>query len=525
MPSATTCDAVLVGASVGSLAAAIALAEGGLRPLLVEKSHLVGGGSAYSGGVVWAPDNHRMRAKGLADSADEAMTYLGAIAGEEWDPVVARAYVTHLPRTLEAIEVSTGLKWVTYTGLPDYFAELAGGKTQGRFLLPFAQGVAEQLDAVATEQPALALVRQAIHAPGSESEWLWGRALVGALWSRALGLGVQYMLDTRVTALVIHDAGVIGVGIAGPKGTDQILSRYGVLLGTGGAEWSDELTRRAVSKPRLARLTPPENEGDGQVMAATVGAELQMMDRTIAIPAVLLVEAGGGGREFEPDGAFRLFFQPLCLPHSMVVNRSGRRFANETFFSDVANAWERRPGEPVGDSENLPSFFIFDGGYRGKYGMPQELESGGTIRRHESLADLAADRGIDARGLAAQVSEFNEDLVQGRPDAFGRGGTAYQRAFGDPLTEPNPTIGIVAQPPFYSVELRPSTAGHRGGVRIDAQAHVLRADGSRIRGLYACGNVAAGSVTGARYISGASIGHALVFSRLAAEEMLDSATD
>ena len=69
-------DLVMVGGGAGSLVAGLAGADAGLSVALLEKSDRVGGGAAYSGGVIWAPMNHVMRRKELADSVDEAMMYL-----------------------------------------------------------------------------------------------------------------------------------------------------------------------------------------------------------------------------------------------------------------------------------------------------------------------------------------------------------------------------------------------------------------------------------------------------------------
>src|SRR5262249_1966370 len=46
--------------------AATVAAKQGLATLLIEKSSYVGGTTAISGGMVWVPDNHLMRAAGTA---------------------------------------------------------------------------------------------------------------------------------------------------------------------------------------------------------------------------------------------------------------------------------------------------------------------------------------------------------------------------------------------------------------------------------------------------------------------------
>jgi hypothetical protein len=203
----------------------------------------------------------------------------------------------------------------------------------------------------------------------------------------------------------------------------------------------------------------------------------------------------------------------------MLVNINGRRFANETYFVDVARSWGAFDADCL--FANLPCFLVFDARYRDKYGFPggvdvRYLFTGGT------LATLAAEVGIDAEGLRATVRAFNNDNEAGLPDAFGRGSTAYQRVFGDRDASGNPTRGSLTQPPFFAIEILPATSSHRGGVVIDAQARVISVDGRPIDGLYASGAVAAGTLTGGACFTGTAVGHALVFGTLAAEAMVRS---
>jgi 3-oxosteroid 1-dehydrogenase len=62
----------------------------------------------------------------------------------------------------------------------------------------------------------------------------------------------------------------------------------------------------------------------------------------------------------------------------------------------------------------------------------------------------------------------------------------------------------------------PGDLGTKGGLLTDEDARVLRADGSVIEGLYACGNVSS-SVMGTKYAGpGATLGPAMTFGYLAA---------
>ncbi|QEC50327.1 FAD-binding protein [Baekduia soli] len=506
-----TYDAILVGTGLGCLAAAIGLAAAGLRPLLLERAALVGGASAWSGGVVWAPANHRMRAKGLADSAGEALEYLRRVSDGRGDAELAAAYVQRLPAILRWLERETELAWMSYPRLPDYF-EIPGAKPDGRCLLPQPRVVSAALEAAARRVSELLLVRPSVHFPAQEHAWAGGRGLVGSLWLRVLQDATPYELDTRARALLTEDGSVAGVEVEGPGGRRRLRARHGVLLGTGGFEWNARMTRAAVPAPAPHPQTPVGATGDGQRMAAALGAGLALMDQTIWTPGVCVPGERDGDHPL-----CRLCFQELSRSHCIVVNRAGRRFADETFFQDLARGWCTFDASTA-SHPNLPMHLVFDERHRERHGLPASVPVGDYLTRHPSLTALAAANGIDPAGLEATVRRFNADVAHGRDREFGRGEGAYRRAFAGPASGgANPTLGAISEPPFYCMELFPGTSGHRGGVVCDPSARVLDVDGAPIDGLYACGATAAGLVTGGAYLTGTSLGQALVSGMAAAE--------
>ncbi|MGE0501701.1 MAG: FAD-dependent oxidoreductase [Rhizobiaceae bacterium] len=509
MDADITCDVLLVGAGVGSMAAAIALKRRGLEPFIVEKTDRVGGATAYSGGIVWAPDNFRMRAKGIADSPEQALTYLDHVSGQRGDPAIARAYVENVNRVVEDLQRATALRWVTYPGLPDYFSEFPGGVAAGRYLLPHGDLVRDALEKARSEHPEMAQIRPAVHLGARQDEWVWGRALAGSLWARILYDAIPYRLNHRATSFVTEGGRVVGAELGNDGRGVVVRSRLGVLLDTGGFEWDEDMSRRYVPGPALHPQTPPSNEGDGHRMAARLGAAFALMDQTIGMPSIRVAGEVNDGRQL-----YRILFQEMALPHSLLVNAAGKRFANETFFVDVASAWG--VADDAGRFVNLPCFLVFDAEYLKRYGLPGGVD-GSHMHRADTLPALASATGVDPQNLVASINAFNAEALAGRADSFGRGRTAYQRAFGDKDAIGNPTLGPVTRSPFYSVRIHPATSGHRGGVVIDPAGRVLDNAGRAISGLYACGTVAAGTLTGAAYFTGTAVGHALVFGTLAAE--------
>jgi succinate dehydrogenase/fumarate reductase flavoprotein subunit len=136
----------------------------------------------------------------------------------------------------------------------------------------------------------------------------------------------------------------------------------------------------------------------------------------------------------------------------------------------------------------------------------------GYLMRGRTPEDLAAACGIDARGLAETLREFNEQAREGRDPAYGRGSTPYDRMQGDPEhAGPNPCVATIERGPYYAVRVVPGSLGTFAGLATDAQGRVLDARGAPIAGLYAAGNDMA-SVTGGHYPSGGiTLGPALTF--------------
>ena len=143
----------------------------------------------------------------------------------------------------------------------------------------------------------------------------------------------------------------------------------------------------------------------------------------------------------------------------------------------------------------------------------------GYLMRGATLAELAARAGIDAKGLQATIEGFNETPREGRDPAFGKGSRAYNRYQGDALHGPNPCIAPVEHGPFYAIKMVIGDLGTYAGIRTDAHARALDAEGRPITGLYAAGNDMA-SIMGGNYPgAGITLGPALTFGYIAGKHI------
>ncbi len=139
----------------------------------------------------------------------------------------------------------------------------------------------------------------------------------------------------------------------------------------------------------------------------------------------------------------------------------------------------------------------------------------GYLKRGDTIAALAAQAGIDAKGLETTIAQFNASAASGQDSAFGKGSRAYNRFQGDALHGPNPCIGPVEQGPFYAIKMVIGDLGTYAGIKTDANARALDGNGDAIEGLYAAGNDMA-SIMGGNYPgAGITLGPALTFGYIA----------
>jgi succinate dehydrogenase/fumarate reductase flavoprotein subunit len=129
------CDVLVVGAGAAGMAAAFTAARAGLDVCLIEKAPVVGGCTAYSGGVIWAPGNRLSAGPREDDPASMALEYLRAEAGNRLDEALARRFLAEVPRVIDFLVAEAGLDLVAPT-YPDYHPSLPGWSAAGRAVRP-----------------------------------------------------------------------------------------------------------------------------------------------------------------------------------------------------------------------------------------------------------------------------------------------------------------------------------------------------------------------------------------------------
>jgi ABC-type nitrate/sulfonate/bicarbonate transport system substrate-binding protein/glycine/D-amino acid oxidase-like deaminating enzyme len=356
---------------------------------------------------------------------------------------------------------SDGVVWAG-NGAADraYVESLAAGQANPARVQAFVEGAPLALDffrgnGIPFERMASRDGRtsQAAAFPGERSA---GASLIAYTLRALRERSVRLLTGVRVSRLSVDADRVSGVRLDDGR---TFGARRGVVLATGGYGADPVLSARFEDVPGLVSMVPPSITGDGLRLGGSVGGRVHLVRNNLN--ARLCID-GKPSRD-------------LNFPNTLVVNRFGRRFADETAFEEIAAAL-RAFDARTRTFTNLPCWLIFDRRHSERWGFgnaPPEAFAGS--------AELGQHYGIDAAGLAATLEE---------------------------------SWGTVAEP-LYAIELKPGISSS-AGLAADEDARVLNWRGGTVSGLYAIGDAAAHDEYGSGYQSGFNLGSAMTFALRAA---------
>ncbi|SCF59321.1 FAD-dependent oxidoreductase [Streptomyces sp. Ncost-T10-10d] len=502
-----THDVIVVGSGAGAMTGALAAAGDGLDTVVLERTKLLGGTSAYSGAAVWLPGTQVQERAGLDDSAETAGNYLRALTGDA-EAERREAFLRHAPELVARLEADPAIEF-EWRPFPDYVAA-PGRMDAGRSFVPLELAPALLGDLLPLVRPAIdrdRLGKGHPDAPLSQGRALIGRLLLALTRTRNALVRIEH----QVIGLVSEDGRITGVEVLAPHGKVRMRARRGVLLAAGGFE-GDEALRAGHQVPgRAAWSMAPRGTNTGEVLEAAVaaGAATGLMDEAWWCPGTELADG---------SAAFT-----LGLRGGLAVDGSGRRFANESLPYD-------RMGRAIAAAGGADASFhlIFDSREGGALPAitvppadPADHLAAGTWVRADTLPELAALIGVPAETLTETVARFNGFAADGEDIDHHRGEDPYDLFFAgtENAPGPNPCLIPLDRPPYYAARLVLSDLGTKGGLRTDVHARVLDAQGRPLPGLYAAGNTSA-SFTGRVYPGpGVPLGTAMVFASLAVRHM------
>ncbi|MDB5968694.1 MAG: FAD-dependent oxidoreductase [Hydrocarboniphaga sp.] len=547
-------DFVVVGSGGGSMCAGLVMRSVGNSVLILEKTEVVGGTTARSGGVMWLPNNPFMKRDGVEDSFEKASMYLEALCGEDRDapgstPARRRRYISEVPRMLDFLG-RQGIKLTRAQYWPDYHDELPGGSERGRAVVaelfdvnelgawkqklrptfiraPYAllpPTLEEMMELPAYKRSwrvkllIVRLVLRGLLAKLTGKQWTaGGAALQGRMLQAALRSGIDIRTDSPVSELIVEAGEVKGVLTNRNARPWRVGARLGVLVNAGGFARNQAMRDRYTPGTSVKwTMATPGDTGEMIEEMMRHGAAVAQMDERV------------GNQQTHPPGAEDSEAKPTAQamtasPHCILVDQSGLRYMNEggSYMAYCKAMLERNRSVPA-----VPSWAVFDSQYLAKYMLagtmpgsrkPQSWYDSGYLKRADSIEALAQQIRIDPATLKTTVERFNGFVASNHDEDFHRGERAYDRWLGDDLNKPSATLGTIAQAPFYAVQIIPGDVGTYGGVVTDDHARVLREDGSVIAGLYATG-VSTASVMGRKYPgAGSSVGPSFIWGFVAAQ--------
>lgn len=552
-------DILVVGSGAGGMLAALVGAQGRADVLIVEKAGLWGGTSATSGGGIWIPGSDVAKQAGFVDDLDGAFTYLRALSADNVPDENIRAFVDNAAPMLRWVMNNTPIKYMAFP-YPDYHAENPGGSPQGfRTHLPLpldGRALGDDIRTLRFASPAASLFGY-LNWHFSETHemlyrskgWLrnlaknmgkyWfdlpfrltsrkdrrltlGNALTGGLRMALQERNVPVWLDTPLKELVREGDRVVGAVVTHAGKPMRIGAREGVVLAAGGFDKNAEMRRENAPLYPIARYSGgvTSNTGDSIRAGAAIGAGTLNLQSAWAAPVFYVPGEDRG----------RLCTIERALPGCIMVNGRGERFLNEAASYHIVGQQMARRHVEHGDAD--PCWMIFDHKYRQQFPMgplyplmPLALQKKGVrsiLKSGRTIEQLAGRIGCDPGRLAATLARFNTHAAHGQDPDFHRGEAAYDKMYGDPRQQPNPSLRPLDQGPFYAMPIYPGDIGTNGGLRTNAKAQVVGEDGGVIGGLYAVGNNAASAMGESYPGAGVTLGPAMTFGYLAARAMTGS---
>ena len=243
-------DVIVLGTGAAGLTAAIVADAHGAGVGVLEKGVEVGGTSAWSGGLVWIPNNPHMAELEIPDSRGEALTYLASTSHGMIEPELAAAYVDAGPEMVTFMEANSPVVFRTIPGFPDYHPEFPGGKPgggrslecpvfsfkelgewAGRVTVGRQMGGNQSLGEGPLGGIHTPLPREELARRRDNDERGYGEALVGRLLKGCLDRGIKPRTGARAVELVMDGGRVAGVRFESREGIFKVGARGGVVLG------------------------------------------------------------------------------------------------------------------------------------------------------------------------------------------------------------------------------------------------------------------------------------------------------
>ncbi|KAF2094964.1 FAD binding domain protein [Rhizodiscina lignyota] len=449
---AISVDVLVCGGGMSGMSCAAFAAEAGAKVLVVEKLSQVGGSSAYSAGMFWAPKSYESLRSWVPDG----------------DPGLQHTWMEdYLP----------AVQWMRLMGVPTSpkFEPIMTIGIGYPIKIPHLHKLHQRRIQNSNTGSEIFLNTQIIKLT-QEMPGIHGSRITGAIVKR------NFLQESRSEYIEVN-AKVTVLSTGGFQGSPQLKSAH---LGPGGSN--------------IFVRSNPGSVGDGLNLATAVGAGTSRgMDTYYGHLFA------GPVRSEEVDPKQYLPLAQYQSKYCLLINEYGRRFVDETLGDEVINQY-------LAKQTNRRGFLLFNEKTRLQHCLGALFPNGGNVDRlqtaREHGCNVAGAQTLDE--LVSTLDSWSVDGAQVR-----RTLEQYHRKVGMRHSEAvldAPVGRILAPPaplvegegPFWAMEVQPSITFTYGGIAIDTAGRALTADKQPISGLLVAG-VDAGGFSNSQYAGGLAL--------------------
>jgi len=351
------------------------------------------------------------------------------------------------------------------------------------------------------------------HEPFGKARYYWGKEFGRSILKVIEPQLMDAVETSDLTILLRHEAlslnqqedgTVSGVVAKDIEGVERSYSGRSVVITSGGYAANTTMYEELTGQPQYQKWWSPFSQGRGHQLGIAAGAYLRGIENFMASFGIILESDQYPAKALGRPNSYPEVRQPW----EIYVNSLGQRFVCEDLPSVDAreHALLKQPGMRywvIFDQEILDQAPPVVEGWTQDQ-VKEAFEATHSFYTGQSLSELAAAAGIDAKGLADSVELYNYG-IEAKHDVFGRKHC------------PRP----IAKGPYYAIRAQGCAITGAAGLAVDNDLRVIRRDGSVIPGLYAAGEIlGAGNLQGNAYVGGMMVTPALTFGRLLGTKIL-----
>ena len=458
-PVEKSCDLLVIGAGGSGLLCAVKAAEiTGKKVIVLEKNKEVGGNTWYASGFK-AHYSKLQREAGLPDNREEEIRRFLQGTLQQEDPQLVHNVFYATEHMLDWLIESCGCE--------EDFSLKEHPMLPGEYMVALENKTGRQWKRIDTSI-----------GPGGA-----GSFVIDKLLKKAADLDVEIITSCGAKELLQDAQGAVTGAVAEDTGGKVTVHAQAVVLATGCFSYDDELVERCCpgffdkDKVPVHRYSVPTCTGDGIHMGIAVGADIDYENTQCLIL----------GPAHHPY-SFSLVSM-IREPETLLVDREGRRFGSEQ--DNVMNLRKIMPNLPgrycwaIMDEHMMEELSqrLSEHNMDGQAGMEiaahykedleEELSLGVSAKRADTLEELAEQIGADPNIFRHTLEDYNENCRAGYDKDF----------FKDPRF-----LMPLDKGPYYALYCKTFQENAAGGLKIDSQVRVLRADGRVIPNLFGVGD-------------------------------------